>query len=83
MNKITRCVAVLAVVGLGQAAASLDTLFAVPDNPRATSSKAPWFCHDLECPDFNVKETCDKWEEREYEEVPNTNLRQLQRTTPS
>lgn len=31
----------------------------------AASSK-PWFCHDLDCPDFKVVEQNDDYEVREY-----------------
>jgi hypothetical protein len=29
-------------------------------------SKAPWFCHGLDCPKFEVVSTSDSYEEREY-----------------
>jgi len=29
----------------------------------------PWFCHNLDCPRFEVKKSTEKWEEREYEEA--------------
>lgn len=27
----------------------------------------PWFCHELDCPEFRVVETTDAYEVREYE----------------
>ena len=72
MNKFTLCIALLAVAGVVPACASLKSSF----NPKSDASfqtsadgEAPWFCHDLDCPKYEVKHTSDKWEEREYEQA--------------
>ena len=34
---------------------------------RLQLGSAPWFCHDLDCPEFEVVESTDAYETREYE----------------
>ena len=34
-----------------------------------TVGEAPEFCHDLDCPKYELEDTADNWEKREYEKV--------------
>lgn len=47
-------IAVLLVLVLGAAVAT------------ASAASKPWFCHDLDCPDFKVVDQNDDYEVREY-----------------
>ncbi|XP_052281524.1 heme-binding protein 2-like isoform X2 [Dreissena polymorpha] len=50
----------LAVIGVAQSAGGILLDASIP-------RVAPWFCHDLECPRYNVKSSNDKFEIRNYE----------------
>lgn len=75
MNKLVLCFVLLAFAGFGPASASVEIFL----NPKsggsvgraAVDGEAPWFCHDQDCPKYEVKHTCDDWEEREYEQARN------------
>ncbi|KAI3428633.1 hypothetical protein D9Q98_007456 [Chlorella vulgaris] len=47
--------------------ASAATLTAAADASEGVDTKAPWFCHNLDCPRFSVLESTDDYELREYE----------------
>jgi hypothetical protein len=47
--------------------ASAATLTAAADASEGVDTKAPWFCHNLDCPRYTVLESTDDYELREYE----------------
>lgn len=73
MKRFSLCIVLLATACTAiVSSTSLYAANALTVTTGGVNGDAPEFCHDLDCPIYEIKDATDKWEKREYESVSPT-----------